>query len=88
MELVELTVFVPKGHEAAIAEMVKSQTAAIIAAATGTERADVLEARLLVAAEATKADPLPSTKDEAAAVLAEAAVKAEPVLEPEPDMKR
>ena len=59
MELVELTVLVPKGNEQAIAAMVQSQTEALVRAETGTERSELLEARLTAVREAEKATILP-----------------------------
>ena len=82
MELVELIVLVPKGNEQAIAAMVQSQTEAFVRAETGTERSDLLEARLVIARTTEKSVTLPADEAEAVAVL-EAAVAAVVVTEPD-----
>lgn len=81
MELVALTVYVPKGYEVAIAAMVQSQTEAIVQAATGTEQAKLLEGRLAVTRTAAKATVLPATEAEAVTALA-AIAPVEPLVEP------
>lgn len=81
MELVELRMLVPRGHEAAIAAMVRSQTEAIIRAATGTEQQALLAARLEVAAVANEPIVLPATEADVALVEEKRAMPVDAAVE-------